>query len=83
MFFHFFFSFHVHIRFVFVFPKKKSCPTRLNRVKYIIADQLAVEAKQEDESEYEGGGGTLVTGEGGEGEEATAAGGAEEAKGKD
>ncbi|CAM9747974.1 unnamed protein product [Ascophyllum nodosum] len=28
------------------------------RVKYIIADQLAVEAKQEDESEYEGGGGT-------------------------
>ena len=27
-------------------------------MKYIIADQLAVEAKQEDESEYEGGGGT-------------------------
>lgn len=36
-----------------------------NRVKYIIADQLAVEAKQEDESEYEGGGGAYT----GEGEE--------------
>lgn len=27
-------------------------------MKYIISDQLAVEAKQEDESEYEGGGGS-------------------------
>lgn len=32
------------------------------RVKYIIADQLAVEAKQEDESEYEGGGGASYNG---------------------
>ncbi|CAN0014114.1 unnamed protein product [Ectocarpus sp. 6 AP-2014] len=40
------------------------------RVKYIIADQLAVEAKQEDESEYEGGGGASYNG--GEGEAAAA-----------
>lgn len=37
------------------------------RVKYIIADQLAVEAKQEDESEYEGGRGATYNG--GEGED--------------
>ena len=42
------------------------------RVKYIIADQLAVEAKQEDESEYEGGGGASYNG-GQEGADAVAA----------
>lgn len=45
-----------------------------NRVKYIIADQLAVEAKQEDESEYEGGGGASYNGgaEGAQGGDAAA-----------
>lgn len=37
------------------------CPIR---VKYIIADQLAVEARQEDESEFEGGAGRSYTGGG-------------------
>lgn len=45
-------------------------------MKYIIADQLAFESKQEDESEYEGGGRAsynVAEGqEGGEGEIATA-----------
>lgn len=40
-------------------PIKTNAPCR---VKYIIADQLAVEAKQEDESEYEGGGGASYNG---------------------
>ncbi|CAM9938300.1 unnamed protein product [Pylaiella littoralis] len=39
---------------------RKCC---VRRVAYIIADQLAVEAKQEDESEYEGGGGASYNGE--------------------
>lgn len=60
-----------------------------SRVKYIIADQLAVEAKQEDESEYEGGRGTSYNGkqeeeDGNDGGEAVAArgdGGVEETKG--
>lgn len=66
---------HSPTRLPFVTTRTPKSEPMAGRVKYIIADQLAVEAKQEDESEYEGGGGASYNGGEAEAAAAAAAGG--------